>query len=272
MKALLLITVLLLAGCSSKNKNFGAPNKDVCFLLFHLKTSTFDEISSQKNCETQLPPASTFKVPLAVMAFDTDVLKDESTSFKWDGVRQPIEPWNKDQTASTWMKESVVWVSQEITPKIGQEKIVSYLKSFEYGNANMDGGLKYSWLTPAPSLTQDNKNSLKISGFEQVHFLKNLWRAELKASTTAQLKTLGLLKKETSSNGQKWLMGKTGSGTVGANYNQRLGWWVGYLETGHDQYVVVMNFVEKESTGQKAYGGPEAYEHVKEFLSKKGLW
>lgn len=244
----LFLTIFLFSCSTYKKPNF--PNKKVCFLLFKLKSSTFEEIIGQKNCEERFPPASTFKVPLAIMAFDSGVLKDRDTMIK-------------DHTAATWMRDSLVWFSQELTPKLGKEKIETYLLSFEYGNTDMSSGLKESWLT--------SHNSLKISGFEQLHFLKNLWRGELKTHTDAQLKTIDLLPIETSAAGNK-LLGKTGSGQWPRDQTLRIGWWVGYLETKQDQYIIVMNFREKKKSQATTYGGPDAKEMVKQILTAKKLW
>lgn len=273
MKALFILITLIftLSGCSTKKKEYNYPNKEVCFLLFHLKSSTFDEISNQKNCEKKLPAVSTFKIPLAVMAFDSEILKNEETTIKWDGKKSMIEAWNKDHTAKSWMHDSVIWYSQALTQQLGKEKIESYLKSFDFGNANMEGGLKYAWLTPAPFINEEVENSLKVSGYDQIHFLKNLWRGELKAPPAAHLKTIGLLPKDTSPNGNR-LIGKTGSGYMGSFEDLRVGWWVGYLETANEQYVVVLNFTDVEKLYEKTFGGDEAKEMTKQLLKERGLW
>ncbi|MBA2404850.1 MAG: penicillin binding protein transpeptidase domain-containing protein, partial [Bdellovibrionales bacterium] len=107
----LFTTLLFLSSCATQPpKKFA--NKDVCFLLFNLGSGTFEKIINQDRCGQKLPAASTFKVPLAVMAFDSGVLKDEHTMLKWDGEKRFLDAWNKDHTASSWMKDSVVWFSQ----------------------------------------------------------------------------------------------------------------------------------------------------------------
>ncbi len=56
---------------------------------------------SMRSVARSAPPAcSTFKVALALMAFDKALLKDESTFFKWDGKDHGMAAWNKDQTAA----------------------------------------------------------------------------------------------------------------------------------------------------------------------------
>lgn len=268
---LLLLFTFIAASCSTAKKPEAFPNKDVCVLVFNLKTSTFVEIVNRKRCEERLPAASTFKIPLAVMSFDSKILKDENSSLKWDGKKRFLDVWNSDQTAKSWMANSVVWFSQKLTPKIGLKRIHEYLVSFEYGNADMSGGLDYAWLTPTPQNGPNLKNSLKISGFEQAHFLKNLWREKLSTSPDSQVKTIKLLSEETSENGHK-IFGKTGSGVVGENLDLRVGWYVGYLETNKDKYVIVSNFTDKQNAADQTFGGQEAKAILKEVLAKKNLW
>ncbi len=79
-------------------------------------------------CHERFPACSSFKVPLAVMAFDSGALNDEKQVLKWDGEKRFLEAWNKDQDARSWMRESVVWFSQRLRPKLGEKKFKEYLR------------------------------------------------------------------------------------------------------------------------------------------------
>jgi beta-lactamase class D len=265
-----LLLTLFVASCSSK-KPEQFPNKDVCVLVFNLKTSTFVEMVNRKRCEQRFPAASTFKIPLAVLSFDAKVLKDENSSLKWDGKKRFLDVWNADQTAKSWMANSVVWFSQKLTPQIGLKRIHQYLLSFEFGNADMSGGLEAAWLTPSPFTDPNLKNSLQISGFEQAHFLKNLWREKLSTTPDSQIKAIKLLPEEFSTNGNK-IYGKTGSGFIGEKHDLRIGWYVGYLEAKQDRYVVVANFTDKQNVPEETFGGAEAKAILKQILAEKKLW
>ena len=243
----------------------------MCFLLYDLEAKKFEDVINSNRCEERLPAASTFKIPLAVMSFDSGILKDENHLIKWDGQKRFLDGWNKDQTATSWMRESVVWYSQVLTPQLGKSKIEYYLKTFRYGNADMTGGIKFAWLTPAPFSTEVHENSLKVSGMEQVFFLEKLWRGELKASPQSQLMTRKLLASEVNEDGYS-LSGKTGSGFIGEKYDRRVGWYVGYLNAKNKDYVVVINFTDIEKLKEKTFGGAEARELAKKILSKKKLW
>lgn len=276
MKALFLLTLLTLltllsiTACTSKNKI--SSDKDACVLLYDLKKNSFEEVIGDQRCQLRVPAGSTFKVALSVMGFDSGVLKNEQEPvFKWNKTPTVIEPWNKDHNPTSWMRDSVVWVSQEMTPKIGAEKIDKYLKDFNYGNQDFSAGLKYSWLTPAPFINEPMQNSLKISAFEQVTFLSKLWRSELPASQTSQELTKKIMTHDQSPKGSV-LIGKTGSGFTNSKFEIRLGWFVGHLRTEKTEYIVVSNFSDKQKQSAPTYGGREAKEMALKLLSDKGYW
>lgn len=61
-----------------------------------------------------------------------------------------------DQTSTTWIANSVVWVSQVITSQLGEPIMKRYLRDWDYGNQDTSGGLTNFWLA----------SSLKISARE----------------------------------------------------------------------------------------------------------
>jgi beta-lactamase class D len=268
MKNLFFIFFFLVSSCATQ-KEF--PDKEVCFLLFDLKKNEFVEKYNENHCKERLPAASTFKIPLAVMAYDAGLFTNESSPvYKWNGVVSSITPWNKDHNPTSWIRESVVWMSQVMTAQLGMKKIQNYLESFNYGNQDMTGGLKYAWLTPAPFITEPMKNSLKISAFEQVTFLIKLWRQELNVSKRAQVMTQKIMNHDKSHRGSL-MVGKTGSGFFDENYDSRVGWFVGHLSNDKSQYIVVVNFTDKQKVAAGTFGG-EAKEMTFKLLSEKGLW
>jgi len=48
-------------------------------------------------CDRRTLPASTFKIPHALIALDTGVVSD-STTMKWDGTKQDFPVWERDHT------------------------------------------------------------------------------------------------------------------------------------------------------------------------------
>jgi len=177
-------------------------------------------------------PFSTFKVALALMGFDAGILETKDSPrwpFKeeyeknfqsWYTREKGLEyNWVQDHTPMTFMKNSVVWFSHQITQRLGKEKFQAYINKLNYGNKDVSGtpgkddGLLNSWLG----------TSLEISPLEQVEFLEKLVAHELGVSKSAQEKTMEIMDREEEWNGWK-LYGKTGGGH-GDN-----GWFIGWVE------------------------------------------
>lgn len=269
--AALLLTVT--ASCSSSKKGPERPvqsttfvNMKGCFLLYNLKTNTFEKTVGEA-CQERLPACSTFKVPLAVMAFDSGILKDEKQVLKWDGEKRFLEAWNKDQDASIWMRESVVWFSQRLTPKLGKKKLKDYLNKFKYGNEDVSTGITTAWLN-SPS---DPSGSLAINAYEQIEFMKKLWRNELPTTKRSMEITRQITYLETSPNGFK-LSGKTGSNFYDAARKVQLGWFIAHISNGDKEYIAVTNFSDLAPIETDKFGGYRAKELTKSMLKEAGLW
>jgi beta-lactamase class D len=236
-------------------------DKDACFILFDLSTNKNVITYNHNRCNERLPTCSTFKIPIALMAFDQKILQDENTVIKWDKInREAFPSWNQDQTPKSWLQNSTIWVSQRIIPQIGMNKIKKYLSTFAYGNQDMSGGLTKAWLS----------STLKISAYEQMNFLKNFWEETLPISSRAIILTKKCLPKEITNSGNI-LYGKAGTGYV--DNGQTLGWFVGYLITSDNhQYVFVTNFSDlKHKSKKSASPGARAKNCTKEILQKMHL-
>ena len=227
--------------------------RDGCFELYDLTADKLLIRSDPHRCAERTSPCSTFKVPLALMAFDQGILVDENSSMKWDGTKYSRESWNHDQTATTWMQNSVVWFSQRLTPRLGMKKVKRQLARFGYGNADMSGGITKAWL----------ESSLLISADEQLNFWKRFWREELPVSKHAFDMTKKITLAETSPSGIT-LHGKTGSGTG-------LGWYAGHLTSGGREYVVVATYNERSPAPDDRPPGWIARDLAKSILAELGL-
>ena len=72
-------------------------------------------------CDERVPPASTFKIPIALMGYDAGFLQDEhnpTLPFK-EGYADWIKSWRADTDPTVWMRDSVVWYSQQVTLSLG---------------------------------------------------------------------------------------------------------------------------------------------------------
>ena len=240
--------------------------REGCFELYDLATGQVTVRFNPEQCELRTSPCSTFKVPLALMAFDAGVLKDENSGIKWDGTHYAHETWNRDQTAATWMQYSVVWFSQKLTPQLGMARMKDYLAKFDYGNRDTSGGLTRLWL----------ESSLTISPDEQLRFWVRFWREELLVSPHAFAMTKQITLVETSPDG--WILhGKTGSGSSGkvaadGKTPLWIGWFAGHVERDRKQYVFVTRYVDVRVSSDERPAGLIAREMSKQILGKLGLY
>ncbi|QSQ12880.1 penicillin-binding transpeptidase domain-containing protein [Myxococcus landrumensis] len=108
------------------------PTHPGCFLLMDLETGKVSR-NDAKKCATRMPPASTFKVPHALIALETGVITSVDQVHPWDGTQRRVAMWNQDQTLDTAMRRSAVWVFQETARKIGRERMEDWLERFHYG-------------------------------------------------------------------------------------------------------------------------------------------
>lgn len=164
---------------------------------------------------TRYLPASTFKVPHALFALDAGIVRDEFQVFPWDGVQRDIDSWNQDQNLRSSIRNSVVWVYQQIARGIGEKGERRYLRKINYGNADASGGIDRFWL--------DGK--LKISAYEQIAFLQRLYRNVLPFQVEHQRLVKDIMIVEA---GRDWIL-RAKSGWQ-ARVEPQVGWWVGWVE------------------------------------------
>lgn len=213
------------------------------------------------DCRNRVTPASTFKVPLAAMGYDSGFLADARSPelpFKkgyadWGGSN-----WTQETTPQRWMTYSVVWYSQEITRALGIEKLKSYASAFEYGNADFAGdpgknnALERAWIS----------SSLKIAPVEQVAFLRKLVNRQLPIGASAMEHTMQIVE-STATEGGWTVHGKTGSAyprrADGALDRTRgWGWFVGWATRGDTSLVFAR--LDQDEQRHKVSGGLRARE------------
>lgn len=247
------LTLLFILATFHVHAESFAPRRE-CLLVEDLNTGKIVVEQGGAFCNERLSPASTFKIALALMAFDSGALASKDQVLKWDGKKEPIEAWEHDANAERWLKESVVWFSQRLTPKIGPAKIEAYLKDFHYGNQDFSGGLTKAWLM----------STLKISAREQVDFLRRARLGELKVSEKTTDTVMSLLPIEVKKPGMR-VCGKTGSGSSWENEKDlqnpnsyQIGWYVGYAEKGSKVYAFAEVFTDKVKKGEFVASGLQA--------------
>ncbi|KQS77432.1 class D beta-lactamase [Rhizobium sp. Leaf384] len=239
----LLLACALLAATASHSLAASAAAEDVdvtCTIM--LDAATGKVLVEEGDCATRTTPASTFKIPLALIGYDTKFLKDETTPVlayqkgdpDWGGAN-----WLRDTNPTDWLRYSVVWYSQRITRDLGRDTLERYARAFQYGNADLSGdpgfdnGLERAWIA----------SSLQISPREQVAFLRGLVNGTLPVGAEAIEKTRRIVERRDA--GDWTLHGKTGAAFPrradrSFDYAHGWGWYVGWAEQkGHADGAVV---------------------------------
>lgn len=185
------------------------------------------------DCRTRVTPASTFKVPLALMGFDSGLLTDAKAPVlpfrkgdpEWGG-----DAWRQDTDPTRWMKYSVVWYSQRLAHRLGADRLADYAKRFDFGNGDISGdpgrnnGLDRSWIM----------SSLTISPVEQTTFWRRLVHRDLPVSAHAFDETDAIVEAWPAEGG--WTArGKTGSALPrkadgSFDESRSFGWFVGWAQ------------------------------------------
>lgn len=207
------------------------------FVLFDEENdqyTIFNEAQSTK----QIPPCSSFKVYNSLIGLETGVITDENTVIPWDGTFYPLKSWDKDNTLSSAIANSVIWYYKELAARVGHEKMQTYINKIPYGNRDISGGATF-WQT----------SSLKISAKEQVVLLKRLYNDELPFSE----RNMGIVRKIITLSNKDGIIfsGKTGTGIIKGN--DVIGWFVGCVEKDGKRYPFATNIeADDNANGMKA--------------------
>lgn len=192
-------------------------------------------VSDRRRAEAGFLPASTFKVPAALIALETGVVKDAYRDvFRYDWEPFFVPACNADQTLATALPRSCVPVFAKIGRMIGDAGLASGLKSLGYGNAKATGGYPY-WL----------RGDLRVSALQQVAFMDRLRRESLPLSRAAMRTVTQIIELERS--GDFVLRGKTGWTGAGG-----IGWLVGWAEKGAAVRVFAVNLDVRKGTDPAA--------------------
>ena len=170
-------------------------------------------------------PASTFKITNSLIGLEIGRITDEQMVIKWDGIKRPVDEWNKDLTMTEAFKVSAVPYYQEVARRIGKDTMQKWLDSLHYGNIKMGSHIDSFWLD----------NSLKISPDEQLGLVKRLYFDQLPFQKRTHQIVRDLMKQE--DNTMYTLSYKTGWGFDEAHHS--IGWLVGWIEENKHPYFFV---------------------------------
>jgi beta-lactamase class D len=210
-------------------------------------------VSDAAECALKTAPASTFKVPHALIALETGVVTDPLALVAWDGTKQASPLWEQAHSLDSAMKWSALWFYQRTAALIGRERMLASLKRLGYGSDTYDGEQTAFWLN----------GDLVVSPMEQLDFVSRLGRYQLPAAR----KNVDLVKAAflmppaeiTNASGTQpfaldWppplvVRAKTGNTTING---ERVSWVVGHLESRGRAYVFVARVRGREVPSNQA--------------------
>jgi len=188
-------------------------------------------VFNSERAETRLAVASTFKIPNTLIAVEENIVSSETSVFPWDGTVYDFQSWNHDQTLESAFKVSCVWCYQEIAKKVGVEKYRTYINAMSYGQLPDIFDITQFWLD----------GTLRLSAYEQIKFLKQLYRQSLPFS----VKSYNVLKKvmlvEETENYSMYA--KSG---WARRVKKPVGWYVGYVVTKNGTWFFATNLAIKD--------------------------
>lgn len=182
-------------------------------------------IYNEERAKKYFAPASTFKILNTLITLNEKIV-DENSIIVWDKKTREYDFWNKNQSLESAFKYSCVWCYREFAQKVGLEQYKIYLKKLEYGNQKISSDISSFWLD----------ESLKITTFEQIEFLKNIYNYK----TIFPKKDIDYLKEimlDEINNDYK-IFAKTG-------WNGKYGWYIGFIETKDDIWFFATNIDTK---------------------------
>ncbi|WP_428243514.1 class D beta-lactamase [Gynuella sp.] len=189
-------------------------------------------VYNKTRASTKLAVASTFKIPNTLIAVDENLVSGKSSIFEWDGTEHDTKEWNQDLTLASAFQLSCVWCYQEIAQNVGITKYKEYISAMNYGTLPDNFDLQNFWLD----------GTLKLSAYEQIHFLKRLYQHELPFSPKAfnVLKDIMLAE-----NTEKYSMfAKSG---WARRVENPVGWYVGYIKSPTGTWFFATNLAVKNA-------------------------
>jgi beta-lactamase class D len=197
-------------------KKFFDDNKvDGCFTLLNNADGEITVYNMQLDTARFLP-ASTFKIVNSLIGLQTGKIVNDTMQIKWDGIKRPIDAWNKDMGMAEAFKVSNVPYYQEVARRIGKDTMQRWIDSMGYGTKKIVGPVDSFWLN----------NNIKISADEQLGLLKRLYFDQLPfRKSVQQMVRDAMLQTE---NTAYKLSYKTGTGLDEQKNN--IGWQVGWVE------------------------------------------
>ncbi len=240
-------TVEGLAGCEQAFKEAGLAGT---FVLYEPGAKRLRGCHLERAMDGYLP-ASTFKIPNALIGLETGAVRDEHEAVAWDGVERRVASWNRDHDLASAMRDSAVWYYQAMARRIGEPRMRHWIGVLEYGNGDIGGRIDAFWLD----------GRMRISALQQLAFLTRLRDGSLPMSARSQRIVRELLVRD---QGEGWaLHAKTGWADAP---DPDTGWFVGWVERDGKAQVFALN-----ADLAQAGDGPKREQVARRLLAGEGL-
>jgi beta-lactamase class D len=145
----------------------GAATAHECFMFARLDGAQ-GVSSDTRECDYPTAPASTFKIPHALIALETGVI-DERTVVPWDGTAYDFASWRQDHTLESAIQSSVYPFFRRTAALIGAERMHRMLGALQYAADTFEGDVREFWIN----------GDLVVSPREQLTFLRRMFSGTL---------------------------------------------------------------------------------------------
>lgn len=164
-----------------------------------------------------LPPASSIKPLLALIALQTGALESAETQVPWDGRAYPGWPeWERDVALNEAMRSSSESYFGTLADRIGRDNLAEWIARVGYGNGVAGDTPRRVW----------HDGVLLISARQQLEFIDRL-RSDALPFAPEHLAAVKASMLQPST-GSTRIFGKTGT-HLDADRSGN-GWWVGWVE------------------------------------------
>ena len=208
-------------------RHFAARGVKGAFVLFEPGRDRY-LVLDEARARRRFLPAATFEIPNALIGLEVGSIADENEAFPWDGKPKMLPAWERDHTLASAIRDSTVWMFQEVARRTGKARMRDWLERLDYGNRDVAGGIELFWL----------QGGLRIGAFEQVRFLHRLAEGRLPMTQRAQRLVRHALVVEKTRDYALYAK----AGTVPGG-REAVMWWIGWIERkGRPEAFFAMNF------------------------------
>lgn len=201
---------------------FDELNVDGSIIIYDQNENLYLGYNLQR-CNVAFVPASTFKIANTMIALECGMSIDEKIL---------------NVSIQDAFKSSNVPVYQEVSRRIGIDRMRYYTQLFNYGNLDINSdNIDKFWLEGNSVITQ----------YQQIYFLRDLYNLKLPIAEESMEQVKRVMIFETNKN--YVMSGKTGWAVTP---NEDVVWFVGYVEANNNVYYFATNLVPSKDADKES--------------------